>query len=80
MIAASPSTEPTTAPAIAPGAMPLEVFDELAAPAAADDALLEDDDDEVAFELELDLATDEDEGAGHPRVGKLLAKPSIGCA
>ncbi|KAJ4364985.1 hypothetical protein N0V83_008601 [Neocucurbitaria cava] len=87
MIAARPTTEPTTAPAIVPGEALLE--DELAAPAVAALALVDeepaDDEDEDAWilEAEPELARDEDEdatGAAHPSVGKLFANPSIGCA
>lgn len=82
MIAASPSKDPTTAPAMVPGLAPLELpDDEAAALALALDAAELAVDDEDKFEVELELARDEDdECAAHPSVGKLFANPSIGCA
>lgn len=87
MIAARPTTEPTTAPAMVPGDALFE--DELAAPAVAALPLVDeepaDGEDEDAWMLETEpkLARDEDEdatAAAHPSVGKLFANPSIGCA
>lgn len=80
MIAARPSTEPTTAPAIVPGETLFEVFEDPTEFATADDAELDERVAGLVLGEELNISKDDEEGAGQPILGKVLAKPSIGWA